>query len=81
MLLENENSVVYGVGGSVGSAVARAFAREGAKVFLTGRTLGMLDEVAEEIHCAGGVVETARRMDTAHSGLAQTQTTSIGEKR
>jgi NAD(P)-dependent dehydrogenase (short-subunit alcohol dehydrogenase family) len=34
MLLENKNAVVYGGGGSVGGAVARAFAREGARVFL-----------------------------------------------
>jgi NAD(P)-dependent dehydrogenase (short-subunit alcohol dehydrogenase family) len=34
MLLENKNAVIYGAGGAVGGAVARAFAREGAKVFL-----------------------------------------------
>jgi NADP-dependent 3-hydroxy acid dehydrogenase YdfG len=32
-----------------GGVVARVFAREGARVFLTGRTLESLDEVAEEI--------------------------------
>ena len=36
MLLEGKNAVVYGAGGSVGGAVARTFAREGARVFLTG---------------------------------------------
>jgi 3-oxoacyl-[acyl-carrier protein] reductase len=40
--------------------VARAFAREGAKVFLAGRTLAKLDKVAEEIRAAGGVAETAQ---------------------
>ena len=59
MLLENKNAVVYGAGGSVGGAVARAFAREGAKVFLAGRTLATLDTVAGEISTAGGVAETA----------------------
>ena len=49
MLLENKNAVIYGGGEKVGGAVARAFAREGAKVFLTGRTLESLEEVAEEI--------------------------------
>ena len=39
MLLEGKNAIVYGGSGSVGSAVARAFAREGARVFLAGRTL------------------------------------------
>jgi len=38
VLLEDKNAVIYGGGGKVGGAVARAFAREGAKVFLTGRT-------------------------------------------
>ena len=37
MLLQNKNAVIYGAGGAIGSAVARAFAREGAKLFLTGR--------------------------------------------
>ncbi len=60
MLLENKNAVIYGGGGSVGGAVARAFAREGAKVFLAGRTLATLDRVADEITAAGGVAETAR---------------------
>jgi 3-oxoacyl-[acyl-carrier protein] reductase len=60
MLLENKNAVIYGGGGSIGGAVARAFAREGARVFLAGRTLATLDEVAEEIRSAGGVAKTAQ---------------------
>jgi 3-oxoacyl-[acyl-carrier protein] reductase len=60
MLLEDKNAVIYGGGGSVGGAVARAFAREGAKVFLAGRTLATLDKVADEIRAAGGVAETAQ---------------------
>ena len=38
MLLEHKNAIVYGSGGSVGGAVARAFAREGTNVFLASRT-------------------------------------------
>jgi 3-oxoacyl-[acyl-carrier protein] reductase len=52
--------VVYGGAGSVGRAVARAFAGEGARVFLAGRTLATLDEVAREIAGEGGVAETAQ---------------------
>ncbi|HSA66952.1 MAG TPA: SDR family oxidoreductase [Methyloceanibacter sp.] len=59
MLLQNKTAVIYGGGGAIGSAVARAFAREGAKVFLAGRTLAMLDAVADEIVGAGGVAEAA----------------------
>jgi NAD(P)-dependent dehydrogenase (short-subunit alcohol dehydrogenase family) len=60
MLLENKNTVIYGAGGAVGGAVARTFAREGAKLFLTGRTLAGVDAVANDIAAAGGVVETAQ---------------------
>jgi 3-oxoacyl-[acyl-carrier protein] reductase len=60
MLLKNKNAVIYGGGGAIGGAVARAFAREGAKIFLAGRTLAKLDAVAGEISAAGGVAETAQ---------------------
>lgn len=60
MLLEDKNAVIYGGGGAIGSAVARAFAREGATVFLAGRTRGKLDEVADGIRSAGGAAETAQ---------------------
>src|SRR2546421_4166124 len=59
MLLEDKNAVVYGAGGSVGGAVARAFAREGARVFLAGRALATLDRVAEEISADGGAADAA----------------------
>ena len=65
MLLANKNAVVYGAGGSMGGAVARAFAREGAKVFLAGRTLAKLDAVADDISRAGGAAETAE-IDAFH---------------
>ena len=60
MLLENRNAIIYGAGGAIGGAVARAFAREGANLYLTGRTLQKLDAVAEAIGSTGGVVETAQ---------------------
>jgi 3-oxoacyl-[acyl-carrier protein] reductase len=59
VLLENKNAVIYGGAGSIGGAVARAFAREGARVFLAGRTPATLDAVAEQIRAAGGLAETA----------------------
>ncbi len=59
MLLEGKNAVIYGGAGAIGGAAARAFAREGARVFLAGRTLAKLDAVAEEIRAAGGAVDTA----------------------
>ena len=60
MLLKNKIAVVYGAGGSIGRAVAIAFAREGATVFLTGRTLAGLERVAKEIADSGGLCHTAQ---------------------
>jgi NAD(P)-dependent dehydrogenase (short-subunit alcohol dehydrogenase family) len=60
MLLENKTAVIYAGGGAIGGAVARAFAREGARLFLTGRDRGKVDGVAKEIVAAGGVAETAQ---------------------
>lgn len=53
MLLENKNAIVYGAAGAIGGAVARAFARDGARVFLAGRTLATLEEVATDIRGPG----------------------------
>jgi 3-oxoacyl-[acyl-carrier protein] reductase len=60
MLLENRNAVIYGAGGFIGGAVARAFAREGAQVHLAGRTLATLDHLAADIRAAGGRAEPAQ---------------------
>lgn len=59
MLLEGKNAVVYGAAGSMGGAVARAFGREGARVFLVGRTLETLEAVAEDIAARGGTAQAA----------------------
>jgi NAD(P)-dependent dehydrogenase (short-subunit alcohol dehydrogenase family) len=59
MMLENKVAVIYGAGGGIGGAVARAFAREGAKVFLTGRHRASVDVVAKEVVSAGGSAEAA----------------------
>ncbi len=60
MLLDGKNAVIYGAGGSIGSAVASAFAREGARVYLAGRTPESLERTASQIRSAGGAAETAR---------------------
>lgn len=59
MLLEKKNAVIYGAAGALGGAVAREFARQGARVFLAGRTRATLDAVAENILATGGAAETA----------------------
>lgn len=60
MLLAEKNAIIYGGAGRIGRAVAHAFAREGARVHLTGRTPRTLDEVADEIRAAGGSAEAAQ---------------------
>lgn len=60
MLLENKNAIIYGGGGGIGGGVARAFAEAGARVHLAGRTLGPLEQVAQDIRSAGGVAECAQ---------------------
>jgi 3-oxoacyl-[acyl-carrier protein] reductase len=58
-LLEGKNAIIYGGAGRIGTAVATAFAEEGARVFLAGRTRARLEEVASRIRAAGGSAETA----------------------
>jgi NAD(P)-dependent dehydrogenase (short-subunit alcohol dehydrogenase family) len=58
-LLEEKTAVVYGAGGHVGGAIARAFAREGATVHLAGRTATSLQAVADDIAAAGGRAHVA----------------------
>ena len=59
MMLKNKVAVIYGAGGAIGGAVARAFASEGAKLFLTGRHRALVETVAKEIVSAGGSAEAA----------------------
>ncbi len=59
MLLEKKTAIIYGGAGAIGSAVAHAFAREGAHVFLAGRTKGSLASVVEAIRKEGGMADFA----------------------
>ena len=59
MLLKNKVAVIYGAGGGIGGAVARAFASEGANVFVTGRDLAPVEAVAKDIVSAGWSAEAA----------------------
>jgi NAD(P)-dependent dehydrogenase (short-subunit alcohol dehydrogenase family) len=59
MMLNSKVAVIYGAGGAIGSAVARAFAREGAKLFLTGRQRAPVEAVAKDVVSTGGSAEAA----------------------
>ena len=59
MMLTDKVAVIYGAGGAIGGAIARAFAREGCRVFLTGRTLAPVELVAKQIVSGGGSADAA----------------------
>jgi NAD(P)-dependent dehydrogenase (short-subunit alcohol dehydrogenase family) len=79
MLLENKNAIVYGGGGAIGGAVSRAFACEGAHLFLAGRTLAKVEAVAEEISAAGGTAEAAR-VDALDEQTVDEQSNAVAEE-
>lgn len=58
-ILQGKHAIVFGAGGSIGSAVAREFAAEGAEVFLAGRNETSLENVAKQITTDGGKARVA----------------------
>lgn len=66
-ILHGKDAVVFGAGGTIGAAVAKEFAAEGAQVFLVGRTKSNLERVAKEIASNGGATQTAL-VDTLDDG-------------
>lgn len=79
MLLEDKNAVIYGAGGGIGSAIARAFAREGATVFLAGLTLAKVEAVAKNVSIDGGVAEAAQ-VDALNEQAVEEHITKVTEK-
>ena len=60
MILQNKNAIIYGAGGSLGGAVAKAMAAAGARLFLTGHNISSVQKLADEILAAGGLAETTQ---------------------
>src|SRR5687768_2763312 len=79
MMLKDKVAVIYGAGGGIGGAVARAFAHEGAKVFLTGHRRAPVEAVAEDIVSAGGSAEAAE-VDALDERAVDEHLTSVVEK-
>jgi NAD(P)-dependent dehydrogenase (short-subunit alcohol dehydrogenase family) len=79
VLLQNKNAVIYGGGGAIGGAVARVFAREGARVFIAGRTVARLDRVAREIAAEGGAVDVAR-LDVLDQDAVDAHAAAVADK-
>jgi 3-oxoacyl-[acyl-carrier protein] reductase len=78
MLLDKKTAIIYGAGGAIGSAVARAYAREGADVHLAGRTEATLDRVAQRIRSEGGTAHIAR-LDVLDHAAVEQHTSAVAE--
>ena len=78
-MLKNKVAVIYGAGGAIGGAVARAFAAEGAILFLTGRHLAPLEAVARDVAAAGGSADAAE-VDALDEQAVDTHLKSVIDK-
>jgi len=58
MNLKNKLMLITGASSGIGAATAKLAAKEGARVVLVARTKDKLEQVAEEIRRAGGIVYT-----------------------
>jgi NAD(P)-dependent dehydrogenase (short-subunit alcohol dehydrogenase family) len=65
-------AIITGAGQGIGEAIAKAYAREGAKVVITGRTLSKLEDVAGRIKADGGEV---RCLNAVAGNRSQAQNT------
>jgi NAD(P)-dependent dehydrogenase (short-subunit alcohol dehydrogenase family) len=79
MLLKHKVAVVYGAGGAIGDAVTRAFAREGATLFLAGRRRAPVEAVARDIVSDGGSAEAAE-VDALDERAVDTHLQSVIDK-
>ena len=70
-ILNGKHAAVFGAGGSIGAAVAREFASEGAEVFLAGRTRATVEAVAKEIVATGGRAHTVAIDSTDDAAVNQ----------
>ena len=78
-MLKDKRAVIYGAGGAIGGTVAKAFAKNGASVFLTGRNLHSVEKIAREIVAAGGTAEAAQ-VDALDEGAVESHMTALIEK-
>ena len=78
MSLTDKVAVVLGAGGGIGRAVATAFAREGATVYLSGRRLEPIQKLQAEIASKGGRAH-AHRVDALDTAAVETHMTHVAE--
>ncbi|HSW75218.1 MAG TPA: SDR family oxidoreductase [Candidatus Saccharimonadales bacterium] len=75
-LLKNKVAIIYGAGGAIGSAVAKAFASAGAQVFVTDLHEELAKKVAEEIMAQDGKAEAAA-VDVLNAEAVQAHLDSV----
>lgn len=78
-MLKGKVAVIYGGGGSIGGAVARAFAREGAALFLAGRRRAPVEAVVVDVVSAGGSAEAAE-VDALDERAVDAHMQSVADK-
>src|SRR5713226_10440198 len=78
-LLKNKHAVIFGAGGAVGEAVAKEFAAQGATVFLSGRRLASVEQVAASIHKDGGIAYAAE-VDALDEQAVQTYLDGVAQE-
>jgi NAD(P)-dependent dehydrogenase (short-subunit alcohol dehydrogenase family) len=78
LLLDGKRAAVFGGGGSIGAAVAKELAAQGAEVFLAGRSAAGIDLVAKQIEQAGGVAH-ARVVDALDTAAVDAFIASVVE--
>ncbi|HEX4811883.1 MAG TPA: SDR family oxidoreductase [Nonomuraea sp.] len=79
MLLDGKRVIIHGAGGALGGAVARTFAREGARLFLAGRTRAKLEAVAAEVVTIGTPAEIDL-VDALDADSVDRHTDSVAER-
>jgi NAD(P)-dependent dehydrogenase (short-subunit alcohol dehydrogenase family) len=78
MILENKVAVIYGARGAIGGAVARAMAREGARVYGTSREeVDALDEAAIDRHLDAVMAETGK-IDISFNAIGLPEVEVVG---
>src|SRR5262249_44010929 len=78
-LLQNKHAVIFGASGEVGTGVAKEFAAQGATVFLSGRRLSAVKQLATEIQQAGGIAYAAE-VDALDEQAVQTYLDGVAKE-
>lgn len=78
MLLKGKVAVIFGGSGAIGTAIAKVFIREGARVYLCARDFNKLQNIATKLHQLGGVVHTVN-VDVLDSQSINNTVTQIAQ--